>query len=94
MPPKLPMPMPLTLLMTPFANETEALDIGGLTIENRLDQVTVYGALSLTKDAKGLAYARGLKQLLERVVAVLEAERNLPESVLLVPAESVKNPFG
>ncbi|MES2830575.1 MAG: hypothetical protein V4695_01115 [Pseudomonadota bacterium] len=79
--------------LTPFANETEAIDIEELTIENRLDRVTIYGSLVLTKDALGLARAQQLKTLIEQVVAVLEGESNLPERISPMPAESVKNPF-
>ena len=29
--------------ITPFANEADALAIGGLSIENRLDRISIYG---------------------------------------------------
>lgn len=89
--------MPTNLSIKPFANETESVELGDLTIENRLDQVTIYGSLSLMKDKNGLAQARELKNLLDSVMKaleLLEANKQLPDNVLPKPAEMVKNPFG
>ena len=47
--------------MEPFKNETESITLGQLTIENRLDQVEMYGSLSITRDQSGLALALKLK---------------------------------
>jgi hypothetical protein len=78
----------------PFANESESLGIGDLTIENRTDRVSVYGSLDLTRDNKGLEHARALRALLDKVVAALEAEKALPDTVAPPePPETVKNPF-
>ena len=80
--------------MTPFANASESLDIGGLTVENRTDRVTLYGSLDLTRDKQGLAHARKLKALLDEVVQALEAAEDLPDRVAAPEApETVKNPF-
>ena len=78
----------------PFANESDSLGIGGLTVENRTDRVSVYGSLDLTRDRQGLAHARELQALLGRVVRALEAEKGLPEQAT-PPAtpEVVRNPF-
>ena len=78
----------------PFANEGNRLGIGGLTVENRTDRVSVYGGLDLTRDKRGLAHARELQTLLDRVVRALEAEKDLPDEV--APAKRptrVENPF-
>ncbi len=80
--------------ITPFANESESLGLGDLTIENRTDRVSVYGSIDLTRDQAGLAHARTLKTLLDKVVQTLEAEQDLPDKV--APPEMpevVKNPF-
>jgi hypothetical protein len=78
----------------PFANESESLGIGDLTIENRTDRVSVYGSLDLTRDKKGLEHARALRALLDSVVGALEAEKALPDKVAPPEApETVKNPF-
>lgn len=80
--------------ITPFANESESLEIDELTIENRLDQVVFYGSLQLSRDKPGLARARQVKAILDAVVEVLEADRNLPDQIPIKPTEKVKNPFG
>lgn len=36
--------------LQPFDNETQSLSLGDLTIENRLDQLEIYGSLSITRD--------------------------------------------
>jgi hypothetical protein len=78
----------------PFVNAREALRVGGLTVENRTDRVSLYGSLDLTRDRQGLARARELRALLERVVRALERAEDLPER--LPPPEpptEVANPF-
>jgi len=80
----------------PFADEAVALRIGGLTAENRLDRVSLWGDLDLTRDRAGLQRARELRALLDAVVAALEGEGEaLPERVAPPePPSTVKNPFG
>lgn len=78
--------------INPFQNESETLQIGQLTIENRLDRVSFYGSLDITRDKEGLANARQLMGILGLVVAKLESE-DLPDQVTVEPTDSVKNPF-
>jgi hypothetical protein len=82
--------------LKPFADEATALQIGGLTIENRLDRVALFGSVDLTKDRAGLQHARELRALLEAVVSTLEHEADaLPDSVEVGKSiDTVKNPFG
>lgn len=77
----------------PYANEADVLTIGQLTLENRLDRVTIAGDLDLTADQQGLAYARQLQQLVNAIVTSLEAQQ-LPEHISTVAATTVANPFG
>jgi hypothetical protein len=80
--------------MRPYQNEAEAVEIGDLKIENRLDRITVYGRVDLTRDKAGLENARALKQLLDDVVRVLEGDPTLPEHVAAPKAPVMKrNPF-
>lgn len=76
----------------PYANEEDSIAMDELTIENRLDRISIYGSIQLTKDKAGLEYARQLKGLLDATVASLEAA-NLPEHVAVAPTEKVTNPF-
>jgi hypothetical protein len=69
---------PVTI--TPFADEAASTSVGDLTIENRLDRVSLYGSLDLTRDQQGLESARRLRALLEAIVKVLEGNGDrLPE---------------
>ncbi len=80
--------------ITPFANESDSVGLGDLTIENHEDRVALYGSIDLTRDQEGLAQARSLKTLLDRIVQTLASDKNLPAK--LPPAErpeAVKNPF-
>lgn len=80
--------------MRPYQNEAEELEVGDLKIENRLDRVTIYGRIDLTRDKAGLENARALKQLLDRVVSALEGDRSLPHRVAPPKAPVMKkNPF-
>jgi hypothetical protein len=60
--------------ITSFADEAASTSVGDLTIENRLDRVSLYGSLDLTRDRQGLESARRLQALLEAIVKVLEGE--------------------
>ena len=80
--------------ISPFTNESESLDIGDLTIENRTDRISIYGSIDLTRDKTGLEHARMLMAVIDRVVQVLESERDLPDRIAPpdMPDE-VPNPF-
>jgi hypothetical protein len=79
---------------SPFKNESDAITLGDLKIENREDHVAIYGSLALTPDRTGLAAARALKDVLDRIVKELEGEHDLPIKVAAAePAVTVKNPF-
>lgn len=77
----------------PYQNEEDSIAISDLTVENRLDRISVYGTLELTKDQVGLQHAKQLKEMIDAAVAVLEAEKNLPEKIAIKPAQKVDNPF-
>ncbi len=76
----------------PYANESDVLHIGALTVENRVDRITVSGDIDLTLDQAGLASARQLLALLAQVVATLEGQ-DLPERLPPPPVTIVDNPF-
>jgi hypothetical protein len=77
---------------SPFANEADVIQIGQLTLENRLDRVSLHGDLDLTRDKQGLAQAKQLHALLSRVLEQLEAEP-LPDSLPPPVVATVPNPF-
>lgn len=77
----------------PYANEADVLRIGDLEVENRIDRVSLTGDVVFTKDRAGLKLAKEFHSLVERIVSSLEAEKRLPETVVLKVIEMVKNPF-
>lgn len=76
----------------PYKNESDVLNIGGLSVENRLDRISISGDIDLTADQAGLADARALRQLLTDVVARLESQQ-LPDKLPPPAATTVVNPF-
>jgi hypothetical protein len=83
----------MNLPLHPFDNESESLSVGGLTIENRLDQIELYGTLSITRDQAGLVLARQLKAVLDLTLAHLEQCPDLPAQISIRPSDSIDNPF-
>jgi len=79
-------------IINPFKNESESLQMGDLTVENRIDRVSIYGSIDITRDKEGLAIARQLKEILDLTLGELE-KADLPEKIPLAPVEKVDNPF-
>ena len=76
----------------PYENESQTLSIGDLNVENRIDRVSLFGSLDVTKDKQGLTYALELKQLLDSIVCELQSA-DLPDTLVIEAPEIVKNPF-
>ena len=79
--------------LQPFQNEADAITIGELTVENRLDQLELYGALAITRDKSGLRLALEMKALIDATVQALQSAADLPEAMSTRPTDSVDNPF-
>lgn len=79
--------------LQPFQNEADAITIGELNVENRMDQLELYGSLSITRDQAGLQLALEMKELMDAAVAHLQAVRDLPAAIKAKPTDSVDNPF-
>ncbi|WP_041958056.1 hypothetical protein [Sulfurospirillum arsenophilum] len=81
------------LCIAPFENEEEVITIQELSIENRLDRVSIHGAVDITKDQQGLEYAFALKRQIDTIVEYLK-KQDLPEKISVENvAEKVVNPF-
>lgn len=76
-----------------YENETDSFLIGNLTVENRLDRISLYGSLDLTKDRHGLESALKLKRLIDASIDALKRDRNLPDQITVKKAENIENPF-
>jgi hypothetical protein len=83
----------MTNTLRPFENEQDSLVIDALTIENRIDQLEVYGSLAITRDKIGLAHALQLKQILDAAVSALQTDPALPDQIAFKPSDQVDNPF-
>ncbi len=81
------------LCIDPFSNEEEVITIQELTLENRLDKVSIHGSVDITKDKQGLEYAFALKRQIDTIVEYLKKQA-LPEKISIENvAKEVKNPF-
>jgi hypothetical protein len=81
------------LEMKPFENEAETMQIGEMTIENRVDQIELYGSLIIARDRTGLTKALQLKALVDAAVLHLQNANDLPEQVVFKSKDTVFNPF-
>ncbi len=80
--------------MKPFADDSAATSVGDLRLENGRDRIACYGSLDLTRDQAGLALAREMRQALESIIQVLEADKALPASIPSAKQPgTVRNPF-
>jgi DNA-binding PucR family transcriptional regulator len=76
----------------PYQNESDCIQIGELTVENRLDCISIYGSIDLTRDKNGLAATRELKKIIDATLSELE-KSDLPDKITLAESETVDNPF-
>jgi len=68
----------------PYENEADVVQVSDLNVENRLDRVSVFGSVDLTRDKAGLRLATALKAVLDAVIVELQKEESansLPETI-------------
>jgi hypothetical protein len=75
-----------------FENESETINIDEFVIENRLDRVSIYGSIDITKDKIGLEKIRAIKKQIDKIADKLENE-DLPDEIEILAAKTVENPF-
>ncbi len=78
----------------PFSDDAAVCQFGGLSIENGTDTLALHGTVSITRDRAGLGRARALKQVVDRIVARLEAQ-DLPAAIAekTTNTATTRNPF-
>lgn len=76
-----------------YENETDSFNIGDMTLENRLDRISIYGSLDITKDKEGLEKALKFKRIIDASIDALKKDKNLPEQIELTSIDNVDNPF-
>lgn len=85
--------MQKNICISPFANEAEVVTIGELTIENRLDTMSIYGTLDIPKDKEGLERILDLKRQVDTIATYLKRE-DLPNKIVAEnKAKDVLTPF-
>ena len=88
--------MPTTQIINPaiqaFQNESEVITISKITIENRIDRVSIYGSVDITRDKEGLEYVLDLKRQIDAIAEQMKNEE-LPDRVETVGAREVENPL-
>jgi hypothetical protein len=86
----------MTLIASPFGNESEAAQLSELMIENRLDRISLFGSIDITRDKGGLEKATELKVLLDAIVLRLQqfkVDGELPQDVTIESSSDILNPF-
>ena len=76
-----------------FQNESDEFTIDKLYAENRLDRISIYGSLDITKDKQGLKNALVLKRVIDAAVEELKRDKNLPDTIVINNPEMIENPF-
>ena len=76
----------------PFKNESDCTQISELTIENRLDRISIFGSIDITLDKEGMAVAKELKAIIYSILAEME-KVELPDKITIAKTETVDNPF-
>lgn len=56
-----------------FRNDTQAITVGGITIENGLGRLVVHGAMTIVADETSLNQIRALKERLGEVESALSS---------------------
>ena len=80
----------------PFGDDRASLQVGGLTVENGPERISLSGSLDVTRDRESLEHAKALRSALDAIVGALEADHALPAKAPQPGAATTttaKNPF-
>lgn len=77
-----------------FADEERSVEREGVTVENRTDEVVIYGDTSIPRTTAGLRRALFLRAVLDDAIAALERDPALPDELPPAAAPEIQdNPF-
>ncbi len=76
----------------PFADEAASIDVAGVTFENHVDWIAIYGQAMITRDQQGLAQATLLHAQLGAIMKLLIAS-DLSVDIKNKPIVMIDNPF-
>jgi hypothetical protein len=76
----------------PFTDEVTSLEVAGMTFENHIDRISIYGQLTITKDQQGLAQALDIQSQLNAIITMLNTS-DLSVHIENKPVVMVDNPF-
>lgn len=79
-------------VIKPYDNEQQVVQINGLTIENRVDQLSIYGTVNLTRDKVGFQKLLELKTIIDDAYKIL-CNEELPAAIIIEKPKKVPNPF-
>ncbi len=82
----------LTAAMDVFQNEHETRTIDNLTLENRLDRITISGDIDITLDKDGYERIVELKRQVDAIASYMKST-DLPDKITIEPVKTVENPF-
>mgnify|MGYP000950568115 CR=1 FL=1 len=80
----------------PFTDESHVIQINGLTIENHIDRVSVFGSIDFTNDKIGLDKILQVKQIIDAIAVQLESaskKSTLTDAIQIEKPVPVDNPF-
>ncbi len=76
----------------PFADEATSQKVSGLTFENHVDRIAIYGQSVITRDQQGLAQISALQLQLNNILEALK-DSDLSVQIENKPIVMVDNPF-
>jgi hypothetical protein len=81
------------LKFVPFADDSAAATVAGLTVENGLASLSVYGSLEIGRTEADLANVRYLMALLGDIEAAILARPTADGPAPVASVDEIENPF-
>lgn len=85
-----------SIIIKPFQNEVDSAEVSGMTIENHIDRVVIYGSTEITADRIGYDAAMKIHSMLGLILDEMNHRidtGHLPAKVEFIEPSIVKNPL-